>query len=90
MLYALASLFMILPVPVPPPMFLFLFHVGSFKPSLLIIDAIVASGLFVTPPHPHLATTDRRLHQGRSGSSPPLFAMWLGQGQSLTKHLLQG
>ena len=52
MLYALASLFMILPVPVSPPMF-FLFHVGSsFKPSLLIIDAIVASGLSHTPSPP--------------------------------------
>jgi hypothetical protein len=52
MLYALASLFMILPVPVSPPMF-FLFHVGSsFKPSLLSIDAIVTTGLSHTPSPP--------------------------------------
>ena len=43
---------MIPPCPIPPP-HVFPFHVGSFfKPSLLIIDAIVASGLSHTPSPP--------------------------------------
>ena len=88
MLYALASLFMILPVPVSPPCFFF-FMWG--RPSSRRSSASMPSSRpgLVTPPHPHLATTDRRLHQGRSGSSPPLFAMWLGQCQ-LYLRLLQG
>ena len=73
----------------PPPCFFF-FMWG--RPSSRRSSSSMPSSRpgLVTPPHPHLATTDRRLHQGRSGSSPPLFAMWLGQGQSLTKLLLQG
>lgn len=78
------------PCPCFPPMFFSFFMWG--RPSSRRSSSSMPSSRpgLVTPPHPHLATTDRRLHQGRSGSSPPLFAMWLGQGQSLTKHLLQG
>ena len=90
MFFALASPLMILPCPFfPSPMFFFFMWGRSSSRRSSSSMPSSRPGL-VTPPHPHLATTDRRLSQGRLGSSPPLFAMWLGQGQSLTKHLLQG
>ena len=90
MFFALASPLMILPCPFfPSPMFFFFMWGRSSSRRSSSSMPSSRPGL-VTPPHPRLATTDRRLHQGRSGSSPPLFAMWLGQGQSLTKLLLQG